>query len=459
MVADALNRKADCLFYARDFAAAAKSYAEATTTDPSQGDYALYQHAFVQGLQKDYQGKVVSLNTMIDRFPQSSYVDDALYERGRAYVQMEQNVQAISSFKELTDRFPESVLARKAASEIGMLYYQDDRFTEAIAAYKQVIEKYPGSDEARMAGRDLKNIYIEQNRVDDYAAYAAQQKGSIQFDTNERDSLTYLAAEKVYMRGDMQEAEKSMAAYLQSFPEGAYRLNAHYYLGVAAYERKEATTALAHFDKVLEFPAGKFSEEAMTMASELAYSTKDYTRALTLYKLLKGKTTSAERLLLARTGILRSAHLLADNQEVIVAATELLDDSKTSPELANEARYYRSRAAAKQGNRELAGKDLQELSKDTRHIYGAEAKYRLAEMHYTAKEYAEAEKVLLNYIEVSTPHMYWLARSFVLLSDVYMQTGREIEAKQYLLSLQQNYTANDDIAGMIEERLAHINKE
>ena len=457
LVADALNRKADCLFYARDFAAAAKSYAEATTTDPSQGDYALYQHAFVQGLQKDYQGKVASLNTMIDRFPQSSYVDDALYERGRAYVQMEQNAQAISSFKELTDRFSESALARKAASEIGMLYYQDDRFTEAIAAYKQVIEKYPGSDEARMAGRDLKNIYIEQNRVDDYAAYAAQQKGSIQFDTNERDSLTYLAAEKVYMRGDMQEAEKSMAAYLQSFPEGAYRLNAHYYLGVAAYERKEAATALAHFDKVLEFPAGKFSEEAMTMASELAYSIKDYTRALTLYKLLKGKTTSAERLLLARTGILRSANQLGDHQEVIVAATELLDDSKTSPELVNEARYYRSRAAAKQGNRELAGKDLLELSKDTRHIYGAEAKYRLAEMHYTANEYAEAEKVLLNYIEVSTPHTYWLARSFVLLSDVYMQTGREIEAKQYLLSLQQNYTADDDIAGMIEERLTKMN--
>ncbi len=453
MVADALNRKADCLFYARDFSGAAQAYAEATTVDPSQGDYALYQRAFVQGLQKDYQGKVTSLNTMIDRFPQSAYVDDALYERGRAYVQMEQNSQAIASFRELTDRFPESALARKAASEIGMLYYQDDHFDEAIAAYKLVIEKYPGSDEARMAGRDLKNIYIEQNRVDDYAAYAAQQKGSISFDTNERDSLTYLAAEKVYMRGDMQEAEKSMAAYLQSFPEGAYRLNAHYYLGVAAYGNKDAATALAHFDKVLEYPHNKFSEEATTMAAELAYNSKDYTRALTLYKLLKGKTASADRMLMARTGILRSAHLLNDGAEVIAAATELLDDSKTSPELANEARYYRSRAAAKAGNRELAGKDLEELAKDTRHIYGAEAKYRLAEMHYKANNYADAEKVLLNYIEVSTPHTYWLARSFVLLSDVYMQTGREIEAKQYLLSLQQNYTASDDIAGMIEERL------
>lgn len=192
------------------------------------------------------------------------------------------------------------------------------------------------------------------------------------------------------------------------------------------------------------------------MAAELAYNSKDYTRALTLYKLLKGKTTSADRLLMARTGILRSAHLSGDGAEVIAAATELLADNKTAPELANEARYYRSRAAAKAGNRELAGKDLEELAKDTRHLYGAEAKYRLAEMHYSAKDYADAEKVLLNYIEVSTPHTYWLARSFVLLSDVYMQTGREIEAKQYLLSLQQNYTAADDIAGMIEERLSRM---
>jgi hypothetical protein len=78
-------------------------------------------------------------------------------------------------------------------------------------------------------------------------------------------------------------------------------------------------------------------------------------------------------------------------------------------------------------------------------------------MYYTAKKYTEAEQVLLNYIEVSTPHTYWLARSFVLLSDVYMQTGREIEAKQYLLSLKQNYTADDDIASMIEGRLQKMN--
>ena len=64
--------------------------------------------------------------------------------------------------------------------------------------------------------------------------------------------------------------------------------------------------------------------------------------------------------------------------------------------------------------------DLKILAKDTRNIYGAEAKYKVAQIYFDAGQTEQAEKEVLDYIEVSTPHTYWLARSFVLLSDVYM---------------------------------------
>lgn len=83
---------------------------------------------------------------------------------------------------------------------------------------------------------------------------------------------------------------------------------------------------------------------------------------------------------------------------------------------------------------------------------------RLPSLLYDAKEYTAAEKELLNYIEQSTPHAYWLARSFVLLSDVYVAMGKDLDARQYLLSLQQNYQGNDDIESMIEDRLKKLNK-
>ena len=81
----------------------------------------------------------------------------------------------------------------------------------------------------------------------------------------------------------------------------------------------------------------------------------------------------------------------------------------------------------------------------------------VAQIYFDNGETEKAEKEVLGYIEVSTPHAYWLARSFILLSDVYVKMGRELGAKQYLLSLKQNYQAEDDIAGMIETRLEKLN--
>ena len=144
-----------------------------------------------------------------------------------------------------------------------------------------------------------------------------------------------------------------------------------------------------------------------------------------------------------------------NNEEVVLAAGDLLANSKLSPELANEARYYRAKAALATSPSQAVD-DLRTLAKDTRNAYGAEAKYRLAQYYFDAGQTDAAEKELLDYIEVSTPHAYWLARSFVLLSDVYVKLGRTMEARQYLLSLQQNYQADDDIASMIESRLQKL---
>ena len=100
--------------------------------------------------------------------------------------------------------------------------------------------------------------------------------------------------------------------------------------------------------------------------------------------------------------------------------------------------------------------DFQTLAKDTRTLYGAEAKYLVALQLYHAEEYTAAEKEILDFIEQSTPHAYWLARSFVLLADVYIATDKKLDARQYLLSLQQNYQADDDIQQMINERLEKL---
>ena len=458
VLADAYNRMGDCNFYARKFDDARRSYDKAEQMDPSLGDYSLYQEGFVKGLQKDYNGKIQSLNQLITNYPQSQYIDDALYEQGRAFVQLEDNANAIERFQLLVKNFPQSNMARRASNEIGLLYYQDDKYPEAITAYKEVIKNYPGSEEARLAQRDLKSIYIDLNKVDEYADFASTIPGGANFDVNERDSLTYVAAERVYMRGENAEARNSFVKYLQTFPEGAFSLNANYYIGLIDYNQKNYESASAHLNKVLEYPDNKYSEEAMMMSAEMAYLAKDYGKSLDLYKLLKDRASTPERRELAATGMLRSAAMANNDEEVVLAATAVLADAKVAPELENEARHYRAQSLVKVNQVQHAVADWKVLAQDTRNVYGAEAKYRLAQYLFDTGKTADAEKEVLNYLEVSTPHTYWLARSFVLLSDIYAKLDRKLEARQYLLSLKQNYQANDDIAGMIESRLEKLNE-
>lgn len=457
-LADAYNRMGDCHLHARNFDDAKLYYSQAEAKETSAGDYSFYQLALVSGLQKDYPGKVTLLNRLTGKYPSSPYLVNAIYEKGRSYVLMENNGQAITAFKELLDKYPASPVARKAAAEIGMLYYQDGNYDQAITAYKHVVEQYPGSEEARLALRDLKSIYIDLNRVDEFAALASSLPGNIRFDASEQDSLTYVAAERVYARNKKEQAKESFNKYLLSYPEGAFELNAHYYLSLIAKEQANPDDLLLHTAKILEYPDSQFSEEALVMRSEVLFNSGNYQEALAAYKQMKEKASNPDRRLLASIGVLRSAYSLQDDTETIHAATELLAESKLSPELRIEALYNRAKSYLRQNAEQAAMTDFRELAKDTRNSFGAEAKFRIAELLYTAGKYTEAEKELLQFIEQSTPHAYWLARGFILLSDVYVATGNELDARQYLLSLQQNYQAEDNIKDMIENRLKKLNK-
>lgn len=455
-LADAYNRIGDCLLHVRRFDEAKQCYTKAESLGTPAGDYSFYQLALVAGLQKDYNGKVSLLDRMASKYPNSPYAVNALYEKGRSYVQGNNSNRAIEAFRELLSKYPESPVSRKAAAEIGLLYYQNGDYDRAIEAYKHVLTRYPGSEEARIAMRDLKSIYVDANRVDEFAALAAQMSGEIRFEPSEQDSLTYIAAEKIYMKGEVVPAKASFTRYLKSFPNGAFSLNAHYYLSVIGKEQKDDEAVLAHAGKLLEYPDNPYSEEALSLHGEILFKRRQYDRALADYKKLQAKATTAEHRQLGAIGVLRCAALMHEDAEVIHAATTLVGEPKLSPELLNEALYCRAKAYLNQKADKKAMDDLKLLAKDTRTLYGAEAKYLVAQQLYNAREYAAAEKEILNFIDQSTPHAYWLARSFILLSDVYVAMDKKLDARQYLLSLQQNYRADDDIEGMIKERLEKL---
>lgn len=456
--ADAFNRIGDCLFHDRLYAEAEQNYSRAITLQPSSADYAIYQKGFVLGLQRDYKGKISMMERVASEFPASQYADDALFECGRTYVLIEKYMEGASSFKTLLEKYPQSSLAPKAGVQLGLLYYNDSQLERSVEAYKRVINNYPGSEEAKVAVQDLKSVYIDMNDISAYASYVNSLGGSMHIEISEQDSLTYLAAERLFTRGNFDDAQRSLANYLKSFPGGAFSSNANYYLAKIAFDRKDYTEAKQLFTIVLNSGDAKFREESLARKSEIEYLRKDYAAAIQTFRELRAVAELRENREAAKLGIMRCAQFTHNEAEALEAAGELLKETALSPEIEREARYLRAKSYLKLGESGKATADWLALSRDTRTEYGAEAKYQLAQSYYDHKEPARAEKELLDFIEKGTPHQYWLARGFVLLADIYIAKGDDFQARQYLTSLKRNYSGSEEIDDMIEERLEKLKK-
>lgn len=454
--ADAYNRIGDCLFRNRLFAAAEENYSRASQILPSAGDYSFYQKGFVLGLQKDYQGKIKAMDQLISQFPESQYVDDALFEKGRSYVLLNNDASAAQTFQKLIQEYPESSLARKAGIQLGLIYYNANQPEKAAAEYKRVISNYPGSEEAKVALQDLKSVYIDLNDIESYAAYVNSLGGNVHMNVNEQDSLTYIAAEKLFMRGDNEGARRSMQNYLRNYPDGAFSTNANFYLASIAFNLKEYDDALSMFQNVINSGDRKFLEESWARKAEIEYLSNDFAAGLESFKRLNEVAENQDNKEAASLGLMRCALKVGNQKEALNGANLLLKNPKLSPEVANEARYVRAKAYMDMGQESKALADLKLISKDTRTVQGAEAKYLLAQLYYDSNDDKNAEKILEEFAKNGTPHQYWLARGFILWADIYIRKNDPVQARVYLNSLKKNYQGDDNISEMIESRLAKL---
>ncbi|MFA6779143.1 MAG: tetratricopeptide repeat protein [Paludibacteraceae bacterium] len=460
LIADANNRIGDCYFNKRDFENAENSYAKVYALNGPGADYACFQQGFVQGLRKNYRGKIATLNKLTKAFPNSEYLADAMYEIGRSYIMLGDNKSAIATYDEMALKYPHSALSRKGKLQTAMLYDEMKNHDKSVEIYKSIVDFFPNSVEAKTSLESLKTIYFEKDDVQGYADYVATLGGLTTFEKSEQDSLTYLAAERIYLMEDYKKAIESFNRYLEKFPESAFSNNAHFNLANSYYKTEDKLKAKEEYAIVASKTGNSNMEEALAKLAEIQYDQQEYEPAIETMQKLLAVAQSSENKQAAKIGLLRSYNMLDKTDESIEAASQLINGDNLDPAIQREALYTRAKAYEKKDNSASAFTDYKVLSDNCLDKYGAEAKYRVAEYLLNGYKAADAEKEIFDFINKNTPHQYWLAKSFLLLADIYMQQGNDFEAKQYLLSLKENYKGDDDIATEIKTRLDEIsNKE
>ncbi|MDD5714407.1 MAG: hypothetical protein PHV64_05880, partial [Bacteroidales bacterium] len=72
-----------------------------------------------------------------------------------------------------------------------------------------------------------------------------------------------------------------------------------------------------------------------------------------------------------------------------------------------------------------------------------------------------AETMIYNFADTDTPQEYWIARTFMLLGDIFAERGEWAQAKATYQSVRDGYSPSepDDIAQLIALRIKRIEEE
>jgi TolA-binding protein len=450
---DALNRIGDCYFQAKDILKAEKAYQSAQWSQTTGNDYATFQLAICQGARRMYRAKIDLLSNFDKKYPQSLFLDNALFELANTQLLLKQANQAASIFNKLLTFCGESPLTRKASLQLANILAEQEKTEEAVAAYKNIIEKYPGSEEAQTALKGLKAIFVSNNTVSNYLSYTTGLRGIVQIETGEQDTLAYQTAESAQTAKKNTEAIEGYIFYLTNFPSGAFRTDSHFQMGRLLLNTGQTKEGLAELDSVVLKNGNRYQIPAIMLQAEGYYASKNFALALNAYQQMESLAPDRITKLTAVMGQIRCSYSLELYKTAVDAANRMLNDENPGTDMQRESLYYRGMSLLKDGKTELAKPDFQTLGVESQTAFGAEARFRLAECLFQEGKDKESENVIQEFLTEGSSQSYWLARSTILMVDICIQRRSDVQAKQYLTSLKQNYRVNNDIQEMIISRL------
>lgn len=453
---DATLRLADCSFMQRDYKDAMSGYNKVIQRQWQGADYATYQKGIIDGLNGNYAKKIATLSKIGTNFSDSDYADDALYQIATTYGLQAEYAGAITTYEKLLNRFPKSSYYTKSLNKMALAHYNSNNYDEAISYYDKVIKNYPNDPETQNAIVGIKDVFISKGDSKGYFKYV-DKLDNVSFSSSAQDSTRYQFAETSYENGDCNKAIQDFGDYLNEFPNGIFKIFAHYYKGECLYQAKEYAEAKGDYDYIIRNSPNFFTEKALDKSSRIAYYIdKDYAKAFDnysrMYKLSNKKDVSFE----AMKGAARSAYELRDLVAMENFATMALKNPLANKEERLEMEFYLAEVAFRGNDLSRAKDKYFKVVKTNTSEKGAIARYRLAEIFYKQKLFDESRKYALS-VNKETPNQeYWVVKSLILASDIDFEKKDFFQAKATLKSIQEHYDGDPDILAQVEQKLARI---
>ncbi|MGZ3943525.1 MAG: tetratricopeptide repeat protein [Mucilaginibacter sp.] len=456
VINDAVTRLADSYFVLKDYSAAREYYDRIIAQHSKGEDYAVFQRGMIQGLQGNPDAKITTLTNVLNQFPNSDYADDASFEIAYTYFLKNDGTTAKADLLDMTQKYPHSSYIPRALVTMGLIDYNAGNDDLAIVSFKKVIQDYPSSDEAKQSLKQIQKIYTDKGDAQTFIAYAATTPIG-NYTASQQEDIMFTAANSLFLRGDAAGTVQAVNAYFDKFPnKPIYDKQARFIRAESLVALGKPNDAVADYNVILNDWTSAYTEKSLISMAKLYIAQKRYNDAIVYLKKLETTSEYKEDYSFAINNLLLCYAQMKAPDDALKYAMLVRNYEKSSQADKFKTGLYAGLAYLQKSDTASAVKEFQYTVDNTKTIDAAEAKYNIANIEYHKHNYKASQKTCFDLVKELPNYDYWVAKTFILLSDDYVAMKDDFQAKATLQSVMDNYKGNDDILPTAKQKLDQL---
>ena len=452
---DAYVRLGDSHFALGDYWPAMEAYNEAIGMKNYNSDYAFFQKAYSYGFVDRNQKKIDNLNDFLDKYPNSIYRDDALYELGNTYASEDEDSKAIQSYQTIISDYKKSIYYPKALSKQSLIYYNNENYDQALSQFKSLVSQYPNSQESLQAIKTVRLIYIDLGQTDEYAEWV-RGLDFVEVADSDIEEATYEAAENKFLDNKNDKAIEGFEKYLDEFPNGKSSLSTNFYLAQLYYNSDQKSASVPHYENVIGRASSEFTEESLRRLSQIYLSESEYDKAITVLNRLETEASFSENVLFAQNNLMKAYYETENYQKAIQYAEDILKKDNIDDEVISDAKIFIARASLEVGDEDRAASAYREVLETANGKLKAEALYYDAYFKHEVGEFEASTKVVQEITKDYSRYREFGVKALIIMAKNFNALGDAYQATYILESVINNFTNYPEITKEAETLLKDI---
>tara|TARA_B100001142_G_scaffold330286_1_gene397657 strand:- start:5986 stop:8961 length:2976 start_codon:yes stop_codon:yes gene_type:complete len=439
---DIYLRMADSYFASSDYQLSVNFFNKALKLSGIEDDYASYKKSTSYVLLNDYRSAIKSFSDLIQIFPESNYIDNALFDLGNTYILSKELDLSLQTFSLIRANFPNSLYYPIATLKTGLVYYMQGRDQEAISVLKSLLNQFPNTNTSQEALHVIKNIYNETGQADQFLDLIKNINHN--YTDADLDSSTYSSSELQYMQGNYQNAINSFNSYLSYYPKGLFYLEANYYLYKSHEIVGDLESAMLALNSIVNENENKYTIDGIFNLAKMSYELQKYISSEQYFSQLLELASEIELKKQAILGLAESQFKLFKYEQLLETTSNLVGDGLFSGKEAIRIRYLKAFSLYKMNRSKQSLVEFKWLALNTQGALKAESYYYIALLFYNSNDYSDTQTTIFKLVNELPNYSVWVEKALLLLAKNYI-AQEDMFQGQHILNELEKKSSNPEI--------------